>query len=120
MGNDQATENRRREDRQESDGRAKVRVLDGPFPELKNTTVEADIIDVSQSGLCLDCDELLDQCSLLLRVTLAGSSDTVPIRGEVRWASWEEGGRYQMGVEFTGNDAPVVIKWHEVLKAFGI
>lgn len=117
MSDNERAEAQRREPRQETDGNAKVRVLEGPFPELKNTNFDADVVDVSESGCRLDCDELLDQCTLLMRITLSGSSESVPIRGEVRWASWEEGGKYQMGVEFTGNDSPVVIKWHEMMKA---
>ncbi len=116
MEEEQSNTNRRTEERLETEGTARVRILDGPFPELKNASFDADLIDVSQSGLCLDCDELLDQCTLLMRVQLHGASDDVPIRGEVRWASWEEGGRYQMGVEFTGNDSPVIIKWHNLLR----
>ncbi len=120
MSDNETAESRRREPRQETDGTAKVRVLDGPFPELKNANFDAEVVDVSESGCRLDCDELLDQCALLMRVTLTGAPGPVPVRGEVRWASWEEGGKYQMGVEFTGNDSPVVIKWHETLRALGL
>jgi len=110
---------RRIETRQPSDGKASVRVLEAPFPELKSTTLEADVLDVSAAGLRLDCEELLDQCSLELKISLKGSSEFVVLRGEVRWASWEEGSRYQMGIEFTGNDAPLVIKWGNILKGLG-
>lgn len=110
---------RRIESRQPSDGNASVRVLDGPFPELESTMLEADVLDFSSCGLRLDCEELLDQCSLELKISLKGSSEFVVLRGEVRWASWEEGSRYQMGIEFTGNDAPLVIKWGNILKGLG-
>jgi hypothetical protein len=110
---------RRIETRQPGDGKASARVLEGPFPELKSTTLEAEVLDVSASGLRLDCEELLDQCSLELKISLNGSSEFVVLRGDVRWASWEEGSRYQMGVEFTGNDAPLVIKWGNILKGLG-
>lgn len=110
---------RRIESRQPSDGNASVRVLDGPFPELESTMLEADVLDVSSSGLRLDCEELLDQCSLELKISLKGSSEFVVLRGEVRWASWEEGSRYQMGIEFTDNDAPLVMKWGNILKGLG-
>ena len=112
-----AEPSRRREERQQCDGKAVARVLDGPFHELKNASFEAEVVDVSDSGLRLDCDELLDQCVLLMKITLNNSTETIPIRGEVRWASWEEGGQYQMGVEFADNDVPVVIKWHDLLRA---
>ena len=107
----------RKEVRQASDGTATVRILEGPYPELEGTNFDALVIDVSASGLCLDCDELLDQCTLQIKVTLEGSTEAVTLRGEVRWATWEEGGRYQMGVEFAGNDSPVIIKWRNVLKS---
>ena len=112
--NDENT--RRIEARQPSDGTASVRILDGPFPELENTTLNADVVDVSVSGLRLDCEELLDQCTLEIKISLKGASEVVILRGEVRWASWEEGSQYQMGIEFTGNDTPLIIKWGNILK----
>ncbi len=79
---------RRIETRQPKDGKASVRVLEAPFPELKSTLLEADVLDVSAAGLRLDCEELLDQCSLELKISLKRSSDFVILRGEVRSVSW--------------------------------
>ena len=110
-------ETRRKETRERIDGQAVVRVVSGPFEDLKDIKLEASVLDVSASGLRLDCSELLDQCFLEMKITLPSANDFVTLFGEVRWASWEEGGDYQLGIEFTRNDTPNIIKWSNMLKA---
>jgi len=110
--------NRRQEAREEVEGTASVKVMEAPFSEVVSKTYDAQLFDVSESGLRLGCEELLDGCTLLIRAQLPGAPDTVPLRGEVRWASFEEDGSYEMGIEFRGNDSPVIIKWHRYLKDF--
>ncbi|GEM_PF-6585457 len=55
----------RKEVRQASDGKATVRILEGPSPELEGTNFDGLVIDVSASGLCLDPDQWQHSLGLL-------------------------------------------------------
>lgn len=112
-------ENRRREDRALQDGTARVQVLESSSTELQGMTFEADVYDTSVSGLRIECNELLDDCVLLIQVSLTGSGESLSIRGEVRWASFEEDGNFQMGVEFAGNDSALNEQWMNMLASVG-
>ena len=117
MNDDTNRNNRRSEDREQLAGKARIRVLEAPSADLRNASFDADVYDTSASGLRVECDEMLDGCTLLMHVSLEGLNDTLPIRGEVLWASFEEDGSFQMGIEFRDNDTPVIVKWHNMLKA---
>lgn len=102
---------RRAESRQHSPGRLSARIVQSDDPALDGVTFEADLLEISPSGLRLTADAMLPPCQLHLWVRLNAFPERLFLTAELVWSSIEASGEHQLGVELMDNPLTDVEEW---------
>ncbi|MEX0941519.1 MAG: PilZ domain-containing protein [Pseudomonadales bacterium] len=102
---------RRKEERRAVVGKAVVQVVESANPSLVGTTFKSEIMDVSRSGMRLVCQEFIEDSRLDIWLAIEGINDKLFVSAEVRWASWDQHGDYELGVEIRDDAATDSRSW---------
>ena len=105
---------RRYESRHEISGSALVRVVAAEDPNQVGRAFRAEVINVSADGICLSANELMDGCLLDVWIGVESYSINFYLGCEVIWASLEENGEFQMGVEILDKFNTDIVEWRRV------
>ncbi|MDA0978630.1 MAG: GFA family protein [Proteobacteria bacterium] len=106
----------RAEPRRLHHGSASAEVTESEDDALLGYRFQAEILEISHSGLRLSCDRLLADCTLDLWVVLDGKETRLRLSVEVRWASGDPSSGYEAGVEVIDNPLTDIAAWYQRLK----
>lgn len=112
-GADQGHE-QRREFRRESNERLFLQIVQAKELDMIGTTISCKALNVSASGMMVACDQAIPAGSFIdLWVDDSERAGKFFLSSEVKWASENQPGEYQIGVLLLDGAATDIAEWRE-------